>query len=142
MNICENLTNAWKHEENVNSNRSTGMECILYLYISLWNTYFLHTYVLYYILAPYALEANWKCKSGPVWQAKKKQKKPQLFRQFLKILIRPEVGITTIHCKNLKIVKNALLLFQVISFRIKTLIDEIWISKWLIDWFIIIKLSC
>lgn len=34
----------------------------------------------------------------------KKKKKTNFFRQFLKILIRPEVGITTIHCKNLKIV--------------------------------------
>lgn len=35
-----------------------------------------------------------------------KKKKIQLFRQYLKILIRPEVGITTIHCKNFKIVKK------------------------------------
>lgn len=59
---------------------------------------------------------------GQFDKQKRNQKKTQLFRQFLKILIRPEVGITTIHCKNLKIVKNALLLFQVISFRIKTIL--------------------
>lgn len=35
MNICENLINVWKYEENVNSNRSIGMECVFYLYISL-----------------------------------------------------------------------------------------------------------